>query len=46
MAHQDAGKRVQKLSLEDKARKVSWLEEEVPVAAITDRLGYHGSSIK
>jgi transposase len=46
MSRQEAGKRVKKLSLEDKARIVSWREEGVPVAIIAERLGRHQSSIK
>jgi hypothetical protein len=34
------------LSLEDKAGIVSWRDEGVPVAIITNRLGHHRSSIK
>jgi transposase len=37
---------VKKLTIEDKARVVSWREEGVPVAVIADRLGRHRSSIK
>jgi hypothetical protein len=46
MSHQDAEKRVKKLSLEDKAQIVSWREEGVPVAIIAECLGHYWSSIK
>jgi hypothetical protein len=46
MSHQEVGKRVRKLFLEDKARIESWREEAVPVAIIAERLGRHRSSIK
>jgi hypothetical protein len=46
MSHQEAGKCVKKLSLEDKARIVTWREEGVPVAIIAEHLGRHRSLIK
>ncbi len=38
MLHQEAEKRVKKLSLEDKARIVSWREEGAPVSIIAEYL--------